>query len=179
MANNDLARNKRLGQSLTVRLLRGRTISITNFKDFSKEVTRRGFRCVENNTGKWMPPGGRQIIWMKDRVIVRIKTRGNGKPPRKDVPHVSISYMKAPGATGWHDELAKFDYRHNLVFKVKYTVAQAEEKLKDPNFKFSWPSCIETKSCNQDMDDWANNCHFGFYNNHFDATGADKYVCGK
>ena len=127
-----------------------------------------------------MPADGRQIIWKKDRVIVRLKTHGNAREPRKNIPHVSISYMRASVTTGWHDELAKFDYRGNIVFKVKLTVAQAEQKLKDdPNFRFSWPTCIETKGCDQDMDDWANNCHFGFYNDHFDATGSDKYVCCK
>jgi len=179
MSDTDLVRAKRTGQSLVVRLLRGRTISITNFKDFSGTITKMGYRCMKNETGPWLPPGGRQVIWMKDRVIVKLKTRGTKCGPRTGKPHASFSYMKANGAIEWKDELAKFDYRGKLVFKSMVTVAQAQEKLRDPNVEFSWPTCIDTQRNEDDMNDWANNCHFGFYNDHFDDTEADKYFCGR
>ena len=179
MSNTDLAKAKRMGQSLVVRLLRSRMISITNFKTLSDTIMRMGYRCLKNETGPWLPPGGRQVIWMKDRIIVKLKTRGTKCGPRTGKPHASFSYMKANRAIEWKDELAKFDYRGKLVFKSKVTVAQAQDKIdKNPNHEFSWPTCIDTQRNEDDMDDWANSCHFGFYNDHFDDTGADKYFCG-
>ena len=82
--------------------------------------------------------------WFLDGVLVRIKTKGNRTPPRKDVAHMSVCLYRR--GLGWSNEKRKFDVHGDKTSKTPPKSLTPAEK-----------------------DEWAHACHFNFPHD-FDFT---------
>jgi hypothetical protein len=121
-------------------------------------ILQDGFQLHQNDS--FGPPGGRQLFYVQDctwlindrpvfnGILVRIKTRGNAKPPRKRQPHMSISMYT--GGLGWDQEQVKFDVLGRVTPKKPPAGLSADDK-----------------------DAWAHACHYNFLSG-FNFSGADN-----
>ena len=125
-----------------------------------------GFQLQENQ--EFGPPGGRQLIYIKQAlagehdksVMIRVKTRGNGRAPRMGVPHMAVSLVM--GGVGWHDERAKFSAGGRVTAKLL---------TDDPGPHSPFTVIMGGKYEGDDQDAWADKCHFNLPTP-FDDAGA-------
>ena len=126
-----------------------------------------GFGLRENQ--EFGPAGGRQLIYTSqsigghfDRtVMVRVKTRGNGRGPRTGEPHMAISLVQ--GGLGWDAERAKFTAAGRLSGKL----ITGDDGPHSP-----FTVVMGGKYDGPDQDTWANRCHFNLPTPFNDAGAA-------
>lgn len=155
-----------LNESLTVgrqtvgRLVSGGTALGSSLLDVHHRIIGElGFRFVRK-TSEGTLPGGFQLFYLKDNVLVRIKTAGTAIRPR---PHMTISLVN--DALDWDAERAKFSDDGNLTAK---TLVGAGSGSSTP---------MRLIQCNPPLtrdvqDTWAGRSHFDF------APGFDDSAAG-
>ena len=146
-----------LAAAVIDRLTDGQSGDCTGVRDAHDKLTRLHF-CLINKNQIGLLPGGWQLIYMRGRVCVRIKTVGTQRRPRD---HMTISLTR--GGPGWTDEMAKYNGR------VQLRPAWLGE---NPIPNMPRIGVLQTGLTGQEQDDWANDTHFDFPAD-FDRSAAD------
>lgn len=133
-----------------------------------------GFRLVERRDGYGGPrlesgaPLGPILVWRNERVIVRIKTRGEPATAehRPCLAHMSVCLvsgaMHGPGRvdTRWGAEVGKFTYAGRLVEKTPAAVTRS----------------VPEHLAKSERETWADDTHFVFPDLVCDDTGVDTLI---
>jgi hypothetical protein len=149
------------------------------------ELTQLGYTLIHREPFGADP--GRQLFWRNGFILVRVKTRGDGRGPRQGIPHASVGLHDREGIA-WRNDLAKYDANGQLRPKSLGSAAQFEADLNstDPEVqqraetrrqthRFEVLLGGQTPGDHRAISDaWADGVHFGFANNQLDATNADN-----
>ncbi len=112
-----------------------------------RELRRLDFHLVEKNQNQLLP-GGWQLIYMRGRISVRIKTVGTQRRPRD---HMTVSLTR--GGQAWTDEQAKYNGQG---------VPRPAILLTNPIPVMPAIGVLQTGLTGPEQDDWANDTHFDF-----------------
>ena len=155
-----LERSKEVAQSVLGRLVdRSGIVQSRSIMHVHEVLTRElGLPLVDKNTFGVLP-GGFQLFYALDGVLVRVKTTGT---ERRRKPHMTISLSER--GSGWDDESAKFNLHGGLTPKL---LAEGP----GPG-RVSRMSVFQTGLTGAQQDTWANRCHFDFPDGFSDAGAA-------
>lgn len=120
----------------------------------------RGFQY--HRAEQFGPAGGRQIFYKNGLVTVRIKTKGDARGPREDVPHMSIGVTNGQGDR-WSDDRAKLNVFGKLAPKSLTLASRFNPVDHDGEPQrfvvIQGGQSDQSEAC---MDEWANRTHFNF-----------------
>jgi hypothetical protein len=153
------------------------------------ELTQLGYTLIRREPFPADP--GRQLFWRNGFILVRVKTRGDGRGPRQGIPHASVGLTDGQGIA-WRNDLAKYDATGQIQPKSLGSAAQFEADLNsaDPDVRQRAQTRRQTHRFEVLLggrtpgnraaicDDWADGVHFGFANNQLDAANADSLPIG-
>jgi hypothetical protein len=140
-----------------------------------QDLLRLGFRLREIKVFGLQPDGRQLLYTMHDlqdehdrTILVRVKTRGNDRPPREGVPHMAVSLVQ--GGLEWKNERAKFNSTGQIASKMT-----TDGVKPPPPTGHSFPTLIDPNLTPAGQDAWADRCHFNFVAG-FDITGATTLI---
>ena len=166
-----LEQNKYLGRQLTRVLLTGNIVRAQTLIDLHQSLSREGLRIARNEACG--PSGGRQLVYRKDGVVVRIKTLGDEKGDHANQPHLTIGLVDE-NQSDLQTERGKFTAAGNLTDKSITTPQQFNAIDEDGNPQ----QFVVTDDGQQDSP--AN--EYGGLSTHFalptefDASGAERLI---
>ena len=159
-AGSNVARSRTVAQSVLRRLVdaNGRVRADSLQQVHSTLTGGLHFKLVDKNQFAVLA-GGYQLFYLRDEVLVRIKTKGTSRRP---VSHMTISLVS--GGLGWDHERAKMGLSGRWCGKI---LSRSTGERVSP-----W-SVIQDSLSDAEQDAWANRTHFDFPT-HFDDSGADR-----
>ena len=137
--------------------------------DLNAALNKLGYRVIQKQ--QYGPAGGWQLFYALERLLVRIKTKGDEKGPRANQPHLSVSLYDGK-ALDWQNDQAKINAKGKIEPKAMTTA----DRFQEIDFQGNPQRFVVIMGGKYDgpgADAWANRTHFQFPSS-FNFGGVDE-----